>query len=326
MVGIKDIARKLGVSPATVSLALNGSPLVGEQTKERVCQTAKEMGYRPNPYARSLVTKRSRTLGLVIPDIRNVYYASLVHHINHAVRAADYSLIISMSENDPAYEEKIVREMIDHRVDGLLMAPLNSVGHTHAYLEGLPMPLLFVASRYEDLPYPVVMPDFEGSMAEMTRYAMDRGHKRLLFLTGPEGEVSLDARKRGFLSVSGAGAQVLHCTEVSYTAGASAAEALLAEGRLSEIDCILCVNDTMAAGVENVLLRHGIAIPDRIAVGGFDDILFAETTAVPLTTVRQDIRCMAKTSVQLLLARIGGEEIPVCTVTPTQMVVRESMK
>lgn len=326
MISIKDIAKASGVSTATVSLALNHSDLISEQTRERVCRIADEMGYLPNPYARRLVKQRSDMLGLIVPDIRNVYYAALVHHVNHAVRAAGYGMIIAMSENNPAYEEKIVEEMIASRVDGLLLSPLNSVGHTLSYLEHFPLPLAFVSSRYEDCPYPAVIPDYQNGMAEITRMALEKGRKHILFMTGPKGEYSLEQRKQGFLCAAGENGMVVHCREVSYADATEATEQLLAEANGSLFfDAILCVNDTMAAGVENVLLRHGISIPETVAVGGYDDVLFAETTAVPLTTVKQDIKMIAETAVSLLLERIAGNKIPQITTVPVTLIHRDSL-
>ncbi len=325
MVGIKDIAKMVGVSPATVSLALNNSPLVNEQTKKRICEAAKQLDYRPNPYARTLVTKRSGMLGLVVPDIRNIYYATLVHYINHAVRAAGYGMTIAMSENNPVYEEKIISEMIDNRVDGLILSPLNTMFHPHAYLNKLTMPTIFAASRYDDIDFPTVMSDYEQAMAKITRYAVESGKKKIYFVTGPRGEVSLDARKQGFLSVIKDEACVIHRVELSYTEGCATANELITSGELRSVDCILCANDTLAAGVENALLRAGIRIPQDVAVGGFDDVLFAETTAVQLSTVRQDIQSIAETSVSLLLKKIEGEEIPSLTTIPAQMVLRDSL-
>ncbi len=325
MIGIKDVAKAAGVSTATVSLALNHSTLVSEQTREKVCSIAEALGYQPNSYARKLVMRRSNMLGLIVPDIRNVYYAALVHHINHAVRAAGYGMIIAMSENNPAYEEKIVAEMIANRVDGLLLSPLNTIGHALPYLENFPLPLLFVASRYENCPYPSVMTDYENGMAEITRYALQKGRQRILFMTGPSGEHSLDARKRGFLAAAGACGTVVHCEAVSYADAADTMEQLLADaGGVPPFDAVLCVNDTMAAGVENVLLRHAIKIPQTVAVGGYDDVLFAETTAVPLTTVKQDIQAIAETSVSLLLEKIAGKTITDTTI-PVTMIRRDSL-
>ncbi len=325
MVGIKDIAKIVGVSPATVSLALNDSPLVNEQTKKRICEAAKKLDYRPNPYARTLVTKRSGMLGLVVPDIRNIYYATLVHYINHAVRAAGYGMTIAMSENNPVYEEKIVTEMIDNRVDGLILCPLNTMFHPHAYLNKLTMPTIFAVSRYEDIDFPSVMPDYEQAMAKITRYAVGSGRKNIRYISGPRGEFSMELRKQGFLSVIKDESAVMHRIAVSYTEGIAAANELITSGDIQNVDCILCVNDILAAGVENALQRAGIRIPQDIAIGGFDDIIFAETTAVPLSTVRQDIKTIAETSVNLLLRKIDGAEISQLTTIPAQMILRDSL-
>ena len=148
-VGIKDVARAANVSEATVSLALNGSPLVNEQTRQRIIKIAQSMNYTPNPYARQLVLKRRGVIGLVVPSIENYYYATFVKHVNRAIRSTGYGLTISISENDPENEAKIIQEMINNRVEALLLAPVNIPNDRPDYLSLLidsEIPTIFVTS------------------------------------------------------------------------------------------------------------------------------------------------------------------------------------
>ena len=124
-VRIKDIARKANVSEATVSLALNNNPLVNEETAKTIKRIAREMGYTPNPYARRLVLKKSNTLGVVVPDIENVFYASFVHYLNLCCRETNYSLSIFISGNRPEREEKIAEDLIAMQAEGVIYIPVN---------------------------------------------------------------------------------------------------------------------------------------------------------------------------------------------------------
>ena len=164
---MEDVARRAGLSKATVSLALNGSTRINAQTRARLQALAREMGYRPNPYARNLVTRRSHQIGLIVPDIENVYYASLAQSIFNQLRTSDYGLSISVSMNSPELEHKIIRRMIENRMDALMLAPVNTPNEHPDYLSLLDeagMPLLFVTADYPSAALPRVMCDLYGGM------------------------------------------------------------------------------------------------------------------------------------------------------------------
>ena len=159
---MKDVAGRAGLSVATVSLALSGSDKVSKSTRQRVEKLAREMGYRPNLYARKLVTRRSRQIGLIVPDIENVYYASLAQRIFNDLTASGYGLMISTSMNSRLTERRIICEMIENRVDALMIAPVNTPNSDAGYLAMLDeagIPLLFVTSAYPGADRPCVMCD-----------------------------------------------------------------------------------------------------------------------------------------------------------------------
>ena len=324
MIGIKDIAKALGVSAATVSLALNGSTMVNENTRQRVVEKAREMGYEPNLAAKRLVTRKSGMMGLIVPDMRNMFYAAMVHHINHTIRAAGYGVFIATCENNPDYEYKIVSDMKANRVEGLIMCPMTSSvrgDYDTSYLAGFPAPLVFVSSRYMEYPYPAVMTDGERSMAELTRLALARGKKKLRFLTGPMEEYSAAERYSGFRSVWPEEDAVIRCPDLSYQTVYQTALSIDPD----TCDCVLCVNDNAAAATENALLSRGISVPGQVAVTGYDDVLFAETTAVPLTTYRQDIPLLARTALDHVMTMMNGGEVPAVTRIAGTIVERSSL-
>jgi Transcriptional regulators len=333
---IKDLAKIAGVSPATVSLALNGSELVNEVTRERILEMARDHGYTPNTYARRLALRRSGMLGLVIPDIENVFYASLVRETNRYAQLAGYGLSIAISDNSPALEEKIVTEMISSRVEGVVCVPVNVPdGSSGRFVRLLDAEIPAVCSTTRlggDAAIPSVMCGLREGMRELAGYLFSRGCKKPVLLTGPAGVYTLDIRREGFFdAINESGidlrdAEVIALDEVTYAPACAAAENLIK--RVGEFDAVLCVNDMMALGVVNTFNRHGLAVPRDIAVAGFDDVVFAEASPAPLTTVRQDIAGIARESVALLLKLIGGlspEQLS-DIVLPAQLVIRQSTK
>lgn len=325
---IRDIARTIGMSEATVSLALNGSPLVKEETREKVRRTADEMGYVPNTYARRLVLKRSGMVGLVVPDIENSYYASLVKELSEGMASSGYSLSIFISGNDPKKEERAISDMIASRVEGIIYVPANVSGSLDAsqhLIKRSGIPAVCATTRTDGMS--CVLADLEGGMHTLVSHIMQASPKRVVYLSGPDGVYTLDVRHAAFLEAAAAypvKIDVRHLSAVDYSCACSAAEELLADLP----DAIVCVNDFMALGVVNLLTERGISVPRDVVVTGFDDSVFSIASPVPLTTVRQDIRAIADETVSLLLRLIDApaQEEPIIHRIPTTLVVRKSTK
>jgi len=329
-VNLKDVAKKAGLSIATVSLALNGSSRISEATRARVEKLAGEMGYRPNPYARKLVTRKSRQIGLIVPDIENVYYASLAQYIFNDLTASGYGLSISTSMNSRLTERRIVCEMIENRVDALLLAPVNTPNDNVSYLNLLDeadIPVLFVTSYYPGTGRPCVMCDLYDGMKRMTESLYRQGCRKIALISGAEGVYSLDLRARGyrdFLKEADVDYErIYHLPQVSY----SDAHHLVQTFERPDADAFMCVNDMMALGVVNALLAKGMRIPEDIAVTGCDDVIFSEVSPVPITTVRQDIRAIALESVNMILDMAQGQRCePDSRILPCNIVSRKSTR
>jgi len=310
-VKLEDVARRAGLSKATVSLALNGSPRINSRTRQRVEALAEEMGYHPNPYARQLVTRKSRQIGLIVPDIENVYYASLIRHVSDDLGAGGYGLSIATSCNSRLTERRVIGELLDSRVDGILLAPVNKPNDSTAYLNAPDLahvPLLFATSRYAGIDRPCVMCDLYSGMKAMMSALYECGYRSMTLLSGPEQVYCLDLRERGFRDFARehdlGELPIIHLEEVSYDAALAAVRE-----RTPEADAILCVNDMMALGVVNALLEKGLRVPDDRAVTGYDDVIFSQVSPVPISTVRQDIPALAAASVDVLLDMVQGTEV-----------------
>ena len=331
-VKISDVARRAGVSNATVSLALNGSSKINRATRAMIEALAKEMGYHPNPYAQKLVTQKSRQIGLIVPDIELNYYASLAKHIFNALTDSGYGISISTSMNSRLMERRAVSEMIENRMDGVLLAPLNSPNEDPGYLDMLDdanIPTELITSTYANLERPCVMCNlYEGTYCSM-KMLYEHGYRRMAFFSGVQGAHSLDLRVQGYLSflrdVGLEYHQIYHMNNVRY----DDAQRCIAENGIPDAEAILCANDMMALGVINALLHRGVRVPDDIAVVGYDDSIFAMLSPVPITTVRQDIHQMATIAVNRMLNMIqgiskGNEEM--ITLIPCSIVERESVR
>ncbi len=315
-VSIKDIAAKAGVSTATVSLALNGSDLVKDSTKERVQQLAKEMGYVPNPYARKLVLQKSGMLGLVVPTIRNVYYAYLVDYINAFVREAGYGLQIATSDNSPKMERKILDEMRINQVEGIMLAPVNVPNFGTNYIEEIQVPLVYTTGQYLDSEHPTVMCDLKQGMYDITKLLVDKGHRSLAFITGQVGVHTLDLREAGFLEAAkNSKTKIFRLDRLSYNSAREVTGEILEY--CNRFDAIVCVDDTVAVGVINALQTAGIDIPRQIAVTGFDNNILSHTAAVPLTSVTQDVEQIARKTVEIVLDAIAGKPVKNVTIPCT---------
>jgi len=307
-VTIRDVAAALGVSVATVSLALNDSPLVKEETMKRVKETAQRMGYMANPYARNLARGRSGHIGLIVPDIQNVYYASLVHHINAATAASGYQLTILISNESREKESRMIRSLLQYDVEAILLAPVNKPDVDREYIDtlsALQVPLIFTSARYPGVQAPCVMSDLRGGMGELAQHIVDGGAKKIAYLTGPRGVATLDMREDSYLRVlaeEGLEPHIVRVGEVTYE------NAYTAVQEMQQLpDVLMCVNDMMAVGALNALAERGVPVPEKVRVSGFDDGLYARVSATPLTSVVQDVRAIAWKSVEIALERIRGD-------------------
>ena len=179
-VKIEDVAKRAGVSIATVSLALNGNEKVNAKTRDKVVAIAREMGYRPNPAAKRLAMRKSRQIGLVVPDIENIYYAKLAQHTLNELHASNYALTISTSMNSRQMERRIIYDMIGNQVEGLLIAPVEKPNSNVEYLEDLHrahIPFVFVTANYPNLKHHCVMCDLYGGMKQLLETLYAQGYR-----------------------------------------------------------------------------------------------------------------------------------------------------
>ena len=324
---VKDVAKAAGVSVASVSRALNGHKNMAEDTRARILEFAARMRYMPNGAARSLITKRTHTIGAVLPDLHGEFFSELIRGIDFAARARGLHLLVSSSHGDAEEAAAALRSM-QGRVDGLLiMSPHADPGLLHANLpDSLPVVLMNASVGHSR--YPTISIDNHGGALAMIRHLIACGHRRIAFIAGPPGNLDGDERLRGYHDGL-AEASLTH--EAMVIAGEFTEESGHAAGqelfhRTPRPDAVFAANDMMAIGCLFALRERDLVIADDIAIAGFDDIPIARYITPPLTTVRVRIADLGRSALTRLLAEmeVPGSSSATSQVLPCEVVVRAS--
>ena len=323
---IFDVARLAGVSHQTVSRVLNGLPNVRPATRERVEDAIAQLRYSPSPAARALVTRRTRTIGLITPSISDHGPASIAMHFNLAARAARYSVdTVSTADNDTGAVRGSIENLLRQRVDAIVLVVVDNgvLEMIRGYDVGIP--LIASASSARRHPRIVSLDQYRGARAAV-RHLAELGHTRILHLAGPLRSPDATERIRGWRDEL----QQRRLDVVEPVHGDWSARSGYDVG--AEIDvapgsAIFVGNDQMTMGLLSALRARELKVPEDISVVGFDDVPEAPYQFPPLTTVRQDFAALGQLMMQKLLVELeeGGthtEDTPI----PTQLIVRDSTR
>ena len=303
-VTIKDIAREAEVSIASVSRVLNNVGRVSDATRARILSIAERLRYVPHEGARSLIRKRSATVGMVLPDLHGEFFSELLRGADSAVRALGMHLLVSTSHGDPDEAAAAIRSMRG-RVDGLLlMSPHVDASFAARHLSG-DLPVVLLNAPLGAAPHLVSIDDYAGAAA-MVRHLAATGRTRIAHIAGPVGNSDAAERLRGYRDALGHESDPALVFQGDFSVEAGRAAALAFAALSPRPDAIFAANDMMAAGCMEALAELGIAIPGEIAIGGFDDVPLAHFLSPPLTTMRIDVARFGRTAVDQLVAVIGG--------------------
>jgi DNA-binding LacI/PurR family transcriptional regulator len=311
---IKDIARESGVNISTVSRALNDAYGVHQETRGHVLAVAAHLNYHPNRVARGLKTRRSHTLGLIVSDIRNPFFAEVARGVEDAARAGGCDLVLCNSDLDPRKQMEYVASLLEKQVDGILM---NSVANLSLkqqdQLAASRVPIVLLNRSAARKSFSTVCADNEAGGVMAAQYLLRLGHQNIAHLTGPRRHGSLTDRARGFLRVLKATnpprkLTVLH-GENSFLGGCALAHKLLAQQ--PEVSAIFAANDLMAFGAIRAMLELGRRIPEDISLIGFDNVEMAGVVHPPLTTIHQPKYDMGRAAVETLLRLARNKDKPV---------------
>jgi LacI family transcriptional regulator len=322
---LRDVAALAGVHPATASRALNPQTraLVNDETAERISRAAAELGYRPNPIARSLKTSRSGSIGTVIPDLNNPLFPPILRGVEDVLTAAGYSALIVNTDNDADREAAQVASLRSRQVEGLIFATARL---RHPLLEQLAaegVAMVLVNRRVDSATIPNVICDDASGVAAAVRHLIGLGHRRIAHLAGPQWTSTGTVRLSAYLQAVEDNALVEQCEYWTEDEGAAAVRRLLdAEAKFT---AILAGNDLLALGAYRALGERGLACPDDVSVVGFNDIRFMDNLRPPLTSVRIPHYEIGAEAARVLLERLANPAaLPKSVLLPPELVVRQS--
>ena len=301
-VTIRDVAREAGVSISTVSRALAAPDQVAESTRLHVESTAMRMGYRPNSNARSLITGRSGSIGLVVPDLENPYFGSVCKGVQARARAAGYTVFVADTDEDPAVEAEAVHSLIK-QVDGVILCSARTTDDEIRRLS-LETPLV-LANRYLE-GIPSIIFDNGGGLLVVMRHLMALGHRHIAYAGGPLKSWSNGERARAFARFGEENASI-ELTDLGnfppyFSGGVQAADLAVASGATA----VVAFNDIMALGVIDRLRERGLSTPDDMSVTGFDNVAVSTFSRPNLTTVDLPRVQMGRLSFDALLDSVLG--------------------
>ncbi|MFJ2727399.1 LacI family DNA-binding transcriptional regulator [Streptomyces collinus] len=331
-----DVARSAGVSVATVSHVLNGTRPVLPHTRQAVLDAVDALGYTPNTLARSLVTSRTRSIGLAVSAISNPYFTEILQGVEAAALDAGYSLLIADPHDDPVHERKVVQLLHERRVDGMIVAPSAAPHALVDYLARHAVPTVFLdrvltgdegAAGGPDGPDQVCAENVEP-MARLVGHLTALGHRRIGLVAGLPGLSTTTERIAGYRqALTSAGLphdEDLVVSGNSESSGAERATATLL-ARPEPPTALVTANNAMTIGALRALRRQGLAVPDDIALCCFDDFAWADLFSPRLTAVAQPSREIGARAVQVLLDRLATPGRPARTVRlPCAFVHRTS--
>ncbi|MGI5183215.1 LacI family DNA-binding transcriptional regulator [Dactylosporangium sp. CA-152071] len=315
---IYDVARAVGVSASTVSRALSVPDMVSAATRERVRQAVADLGYRPNRAARGLITGRTGNIGLLVTDLTNPFFPGVVKGVQAGASAADLSVLLMESDEDPGAETGLVRALRE-QVDGIVLcAPRMSEADLRSVAADTPLVLLNRRARG----VPSVTIDNLESSRLVTAHLRELGHRRVAYLVGPRTSWSNRERLRGLrIGASAAGLDLVELRSAAPTfgAGVDAGELVLASG----VTAVIAYNDLIALGLLNRFRALGVAVPADVSVVGCDDIAFAGMVSPSLTTLAQPKESLGRAGVDLLLRVLDGTA-PVRGTVTSRLIIRQS--
>ena len=330
-VTMKEIAKKLGVSVSTVSRALQDSPELHIETKRKIVEAAKEMNYRPNLLAQSLRISRSKTLGVIVPEITSHFFASCISGIQDTANTRGYNVMICQSNERISQERANIQTLVSSQVDGLLISlsrETNTFEHLHELYEREINFVLFDRVE-EDIPVSKVTFNDAGGAYQVVKHLLENGFRRIAYVSGPEDLYISKKRKEGYLrALQEYGVeideQLIQFTDLTLEGNLQVAQRILKLELRPE--AVFCMIDPVAVDVLTEWKKSGIRVPEDIALAGFTDNPTAAVVEPPLTTVAQPGYEMGKLAVSHLLDQLDGQasEDPVSIVLETTLVIRKS--
>ena len=308
-VSLRDVAKSAKVSVGTVSNVLNRPEIVAEKTLLRVRETIKELGFVPNGFARQLRFGNSRTIGLIVPDVANPFFTEVSRGVEDGANKREYAVFLCNSDESVVKEERYINVLIEQQVRGVLFAPsdIKSNRMDEMKSRGISVTLLDREQKGEDHCSVSVDDVYGGRIA--IEYLGEIGHQNIAWVAGPESIPQVADRGVGVAKAAKAGGLNIETIRVPLMNSAQGEEAAKLILQLPKMPtAVFCANDLLALGVMRGLMAAKVKVPDQVSILGYDDINFASSAAVPLSSISQPAYQMGVTAADLLLSECEDGE------------------
>ncbi|MGA7857588.1 MAG: LacI family DNA-binding transcriptional regulator [Terracidiphilus sp.] len=327
---IRAVAALAKVSIATVSRTINGSPVVSERLSKRVWLAIEQLNYFPNTHARSLVSGRSRILGIIVENITNPFFPELIQCFEEIAVAHGYEILVSSSNSDPDILTTCVRRMIERKVEGVAMLTFGEEEPVLDQLAFHDIPIVLAEFRLADPKTSTILLDYTTGIRAAVNHLAELGHSKIAFLAGPHKIHSAITRENDFRNAMEAAElpiQKKWVIECDHTLKGGVAGFERLQALASRPTAILCSNDMTAIGVLRAAYMGGLRVPQDVSVIGLDDIDFAEFTLPPLTTIRLSRADLARAAFEALRQQAeeaGSSKMQREFLVSTSLVLRAS--
>ncbi|MFE6649568.1 LacI family DNA-binding transcriptional regulator [Nocardioides sp. NPDC057772] len=326
---LETVARAAGASRATVSRVVNGSTTVRPDIAESIRRAIADLGYVPNPAARSLVTQRTDSIALILPESAtrvfsdDAFFPGVIRGVGEALEKADKQLGLLLASTQSSHD-RILRYVHGRTVDGVVLASMHGADTLPEELRAAGVPVVTSGRPLGEATVPYIDVEHASGVEAAMRHLVGLGRRRIATIAGPQDMVAGRERLTGYLNVLEAlgAAPLVEEGDFMRQSGMDAMERLLE--RAPDIDGVFAASDLMADGALRTLRRLGRRVPDDVAVIGFDDVDAARFTDPPLTTVHQPIHEIGTRLAEQILRLVEGEDVEASVVLPTRLVIRES--
>lgn len=309
---IKDVAREAGVSIATVSRVLNEIDVVNEETKQKVNDAIKKLGYRPNIVARSLKTQKTKTIGIVIPDISNQIYSEIVRGAEDVSNIYNYNVILCNTDLDMEKEMEYLRVLKEKMVDGIIYMSSSMGEDVVKLIKELQIATVLVETKDENNIFPSVTLDNKKAAEEAVTYLVKNGNKKIAYIGANNSVYNASTLRYSGYKAALTDNSLYEDKNLVHFGALKAKDGYEAINKMldtSKFDAVFCVNDEIAMGVINALRDNGIKVPDDVDVIGFNNIPTASIFYPKLTTIEQPLYDMGSIGMRMLIKIINKKKV-----------------